>query len=132
MQMDSARRGLAILAYCLMPEHIHFIAIPDTERSLSTTLRDTHTAFAVYRNRVDHRSGHVWQGRFFSCVLDDVHLWSAIKYVENNPVYAGLAASANDYLWSSAAAHCGLRTDTFLSALPAESELIADWAAWLS
>ena len=131
LQADCVRRGLAILAYCLMPNHIHLIAIPDTALSLSTTLRDTHTAFAVYRNHLDQCTGHVWQGRFFSCVLDGAHLWAAMRYVERNPVRAGLVTTASEYRWSSAAAHCGLSADPLLAALPAESEFIGDWAAWL-
>lgn len=131
LQADCTRRGLAILAYCLMPDHIHLIAIPDTELSLSTTLRDTHTAYAAYRNHLDQCSGHVWQGRFSSCVLDDVHLWSAIRYVESDPVRAGLVTTAADYRWSSAAMHCGLRTDPLLAPLPTRPESITDWADWL-
>lgn len=70
-------------------------------------------------------------GALFSCVLDYAHIWAAIRYVERNPVRAGLVMTAADYRWSSAAMHCGLRTDRLLSLLPAGSEFIADWATWL-
>jgi len=66
-----------------------------------------------------------------SCVFDDVHLWTAIRYVARNPVRAGLVMTAADYRWSSAAAHGGRCTDPLRAALPADSAFIADWAAWL-
>jgi hypothetical protein len=64
-----------------------------------------------------HRSsGHVWQGRFYSCPLDSYHLWVALRYAELNPVRAGLVAKAESWRWSSAAAHCGsLEPDTGLA-----------------
>jgi len=133
VQADAARRGLVVLAYCLMPNHVHLVAIPTTETALAATLRDTHTAYAVYRNRRDGTNGHVWQGRYFSCVLDDAHLWAAIRYVERNPERAGLVTAASDYRWSSAAAHAGLRTDPLLSPWPADPPVPPEaWAAWLA
>ena len=53
------------------------------------------------------RSGHLWQNRFYSCPLSEQHLWVALRYVEANPVRAGLAAEAGAYRWSSAVAHLG-------------------------
>jgi len=131
LQADAVQRGLAILAYCLLPNHLHLIGVPVSESALSTTLRDTHTAYAAYRNHVECCMGHLWQGRFFSCVLDDAPLWAAIRYIERNPVRAGLVTTARDYRWSSAAAQCGVRTDPLLAALPPEAAFIPDWAAWL-
>jgi putative transposase len=52
-------------------------------------------------------SGHLWQGRFYSCPLEEAHLWAALRYVELNPVRAGMVESAERWTWSSAAAHCG-------------------------
>ena len=68
---------------------------------------------ALSLNKRHGFSGHVWQGRFFSCPLDEAHLWAAIRYVELNPVRAGMVARAEDYKWSSAPAHCGLEHLTF-------------------
>jgi putative transposase len=115
-----------------MPNHIHLVGIPETAASLGETLRDAHTAYAVYRNRCEQCTGHVWQGRFFSCVLDEAHLWAAMRYVERNPVRAGLVATASDYRWSSAATHCGLRDDPLLTRLPSATAAVPDWAAWLA
>ena len=95
-------------------------------------MRDTHQAFSSYVNRKLHESGHLWQGRYFSSVLDDSYLWSAVRYVERNPVRAGLVERAEQYPWSSAAGHCGLRIDPLLSGNLERSDHVGDWSAWLS
>lgn len=94
-----------ILAYCLMPNHIHLIAVPPLDDSLAVLLRRVHGRFAQYFNARRARSGHLWQNRFYSCPMSPGHLWTAIRYVESNPVRAGLAVEAVDYEWSSAEAH---------------------------
>jgi len=94
-----------ILAYCLMINHVHFIAEPEDETGLSRLLNTLHMRYAQYQNAKRNRSGHLWQGRFFSCVMDEVHLYRAIRYVELNPVRAGRVRRAWDYPWSSAAWH---------------------------
>ena len=66
-------------------------------------------------NTATQQSGHVWQGRFYSCPLDESHLWAAVRYVERNPVRAGLVGDAADFPWSSAPAHCGNAADGVLS-----------------
>ena len=66
-----------------------------------------HFLYTQYVNRLHGRSGHLWQNRFFSCALDDEHLWAALVYVERNPVRARLVRKAWNYAWSSAAAHVG-------------------------
>jgi putative transposase len=131
LQQYATRRGLAIWAYCLMTDHVHLVVVPEREDSLAKGLRDAHTVYAMRFNTRTGLSGHVWQGRFYSCVLDEAHLWAAVRYVERNPVRAGMVKHAEDYPWSSAAAHCGLRADALLSdAFPVKG-VIDDWAAWL-
>ncbi|MFQ5808338.1 MAG: transposase [Armatimonadota bacterium] len=127
----AGRHGMDVWAYCLMTNHVHLIAVPQTPLSLAHALRDAHTAYALRLNRQLGTTGHVWQGRFFSCVLDDTHLWTAVRYVERNPVRAGIVARAEDYAWSSAAAHCGLRHDPLLSPHFPPSDVVMDWADWL-
>ncbi len=125
------RYGLSIWAYCLMTNHVHLVGVPEKDDSLARTLRDAHQAYAVYQNHRMGESGHLWQGRFFSCVLDAVQQWTAVRYVEQNPVRAGMVGRAETYEWSSAAAHCGLRNDPILAPdFPPPGE-IDDWAAWL-
>jgi putative transposase len=96
---------VSILAYCLMPNHIHLIAVPPEEDSLAVFLRRVHGRFAQYFNARRARSGHLWQNRFYSCPMGPSHLWTAIRYVECNPVRAGLAAEPAEFEWSSAEAH---------------------------
>ncbi len=92
---------------CLMTNPLHLILVPPQEGSLSVLLRRVHGRYAQYFNARWGRSGHLWQNRFFSCMLASDHLWAALAYVERNPVRAGMVAHAADYRWSSAAAHLG-------------------------
>lgn len=132
MRTYCARRGLAVWAYCLMTDHVHLVVVPQEEGSLGTALRDTHTVYAMYFNSRTELSGHVWQGRFFSCPLDESHHWAAVRYVEQNPVRAGMVERAEDYAWSSARAHCGRGDDVVLSAEFPPSGVIANWSEWLN
>ena len=97
---------LSLLGYCLMSNHVHLVVVPRDPTALSETLKHTHGRYASYWNARQSSSGHVWQGRFYSCPLDDSHLWAGLRYVELNPVRAGLASVADQWPWSSAAAHC--------------------------
>lgn len=101
------KHGLAIQAYCLMSNHVHLVAVPREEASLGAAMKPLHMRYAQYVNWSRQTAGRLWQGRFFSCPLDDEHLWAAVRYVERNPVRAELVSHAEDYRWSSAAAHCG-------------------------
>jgi len=113
-----------------MSNHVHLVAVPENAASPARTFRHAHQAYAAWFNRKTRASGHLWQGRFFSCVLDDAHLWSAVRYVERNPVRAGLVDRAEQYPWSSAAAHCGLRQAALLSKI-AMPWPVANWSAYL-
>ena len=103
----AAAHGTHILGYCLMTNHVHLVAIPERADSLARTLGQTHSEYAQVVNRSQSRTGHLWQNRFFSCPLDPPHLENVVRYVDLNPVRAGLAASAWEWPWSSARAHCG-------------------------
>jgi putative transposase len=98
---------LQLLGYCLMSNHIHLVAVPRESDSLAQALKQTHGRYATYWNATYGSSGHVWQGRFYSCPLDNDHLWIALRYVERNPVRAGMVKEACAWPWSSAATHCG-------------------------
>jgi putative transposase len=100
--------GLSLLGYCLMSNHVHLIAVPRSQMAMASTLKHTHGRYAAYWNARQSSSGHVWQGRFYSCPLDEAHLWEALRYAELNPVRAALVAVAEQWPWSSAALHCGL------------------------
>lgn len=120
-----------LLAYCLMSNHVHLILVPPDADALGRVLRDTHMTYTRHVNRRQDVSGHLWQGRYFSCPLDEYHLWSAIRYIERNPVRAGIVRRAEDYRWSSAAAHCGLRDDPLLSGELELSDHVGNWREWL-
>ncbi len=128
----AAKYELDVWAYCLMPNHIHLVVVPKREDSLGLAMHDTLFVYAMHFNGRTGLSGHVWQGRFFSCPLDEGHLWAAVRYVERNPVRAALVEQAWDYPWSSAAAHCGLRDDPVLSKKFPPAGVISDWQQWLS
>jgi len=98
---------LSLLGYCLMSNHVHLIAVPHTETALAQCLKQAHGRYAAYWNGQRSSTGHVWQGRFYSCPLDERHLWEGLRYVELNPVRAGMVEQPEQWPWSSAAAHCG-------------------------
>ncbi len=114
-----------------MDNHVHLIAIPKRRDSLSKAIQQAHGDYAEYFNAKYLKSGHLWQGRFKNAVMDASHLWNGVRYVERNPVRAGIVVRAEDFRWSSAAAHCGLRPDRVLSNDLPLLEEISDWSAWL-
>jgi putative transposase len=121
-----------IWTYTLMTNHVHHIAVPECDDSLHKTMKVAHGDYTSYLNGKYGLVGHAWQGRFKSFPMDDGYCINAIRYVEQNPVRAGLVRRAEDYLWSSAAAHCGLRGDLLLSGdCPFVGE-IPDWSEWVN
>lgn len=126
------RYGLDIWAYCLMPNHVHIVAVPRRADALSRTFQLVNMQYAQYFNEKTGSTGHLWQGRYFSCVLDEPHTQAAVRYVETNPVRAGLAATAEAYRWSSAAAHVSGRGDAILSGDCFLTERIRDWRRYLA
>jgi putative transposase len=102
--------GVGLIGYCLMSNHVHLVVTPHNADGLALALRQAHGRYAIYWNAIHQSSGHAWQGRYYSCPLDRVHLWEALRYTELNPVRAGLAREAEAWIWSSAAAHCGAET----------------------
>ena len=100
---------VSVIGYCLMSNHVHLIVIPSTADGLAQALKQTHGRYATYWNTVYRASGHVWQGRYYSCPLDEPHLWEALRYAELNPLRAGMVAKPESWSWSSAASHCGTK-----------------------
>jgi putative transposase len=107
LQQHARLQRLAILGYCLMPNHVHLVVVPEREGSLRTALRNAHGRYAAYLNARQASSGHVWQGRYYSCPLGEDHLWAALRYTERNPVRAGMVEDAAEFPWSSARIHVG-------------------------
>ena len=106
LSLYAQKNSLQIWAYCLMDNHIHLLAVPENEISLAKGVGLTNQVYTQYLNRKLNQSGRVWQNRFFSCPVEsNQYLWAVARYVECNPVKAGLIHSAEEYQWSSAKAH---------------------------
>jgi len=98
-------RGVRCRAWCLKPNHVHLILVPSDPDGLRSALADAHRRYSRGINFAHGWTGYLWQGRFASYPMDDAHLFAAIRYVERNPVAAGLTQEADDWRWSSARAH---------------------------
>lgn len=110
--------GTEIWAYCLMPNHVHFIMVPSESDGLRKTLAEAHRRYTSILNKRHGWTGHLWQGRFYSVVMDERHLSAAIRYVAMNPVEAGLVKRAEDWPWSSARTHILGRNDGVVQVAP--------------
>jgi len=129
----SSACGLDVLGYCLMTNHVHIIGIPRRLYSMSRTIRTVQMRHTQVVNREMKWSGHLWHSRYFSCALDEVYLFKAMRYVEQNPVRAGLVRRAEDYPWSSAAFHCGVSQKAdFLFTSDELERMFEDWSAVLA
>ena len=128
------RHAIEVIAYCLMPNHVHLVVVPSTTDGLHRALKVVHGRYAQRINRMRNRTGHLWQNRFFSAPLDATYFLNAVRYVELNPVRAGISNRAEDYEWSSAAAHCALFDDPLVSRKPGPHlfDAIQEWSRWLS
>lgn len=131
----TSRHAVDVLAYCLMTNHVHLVLVPQSADALHRVLKPLHMQHAQRINRTHGWKGHVWQGRYFSSPLDETYLWAAIRYVELNPIRAGMVRRAEQYPWSSAAGHCGATHDPVITT--AESwtrrcRAIGDWSHWLA
>jgi putative transposase len=122
--------GTAVWAYCLMPNHVHFIMVPAHEDGLRATFAQAHRRYTGVIHARRQLTGHLWQGRFASTAMDEAHLYAALRYVDFNPVRAGLAAKAADWPWSSARAHLTGKDDGIVTVAPV-LERTGDYAAYL-
>ena len=113
LQEYSLESSLIIVGYCLMNNHVHFVAVPQAADSLASLFRLLNTRYSHYMNKKTESSGHLWQGRFFSCVAEGPHFIRALKYVERNPVRAGIVSMPWEWEWSSAAEHCSAESSVF-------------------
>ena len=96
-----------VLAYCLMPNHVH-LAMQTGSVPVSRVVHDVHSRYALYFNRRYDRSGHLFQGRFQGLLVDrDAYLLEVVRYIHRNPVKARLAARPEDFAWSSHGAYLG-------------------------
>jgi putative transposase len=120
------RAGVEIWAYCLMPNHVHLIAVPSTEAALAEAVGTAHLHYTRRINRREDWNGYLWQGRFASFPMDDAHLASCVRYIALNPVRAGLVGCASDWRWSSVRAHLEGRRDPLITPGPVSEMIGAD------
>ncbi len=114
-----------------MSNHVHFVCVPEQEDSLARTFNALHMRYSQYFNQKKKMKGHLWQGRFYSCILDEKHLYAAVRYVENNPVRAGIVRKPHRYKWSSAKSHVNMEKDSVLSQGCYLEKEIEDWLEYL-
>jgi len=94
--------GCAIHAYCLMTNHVHLFLTSREERSCALLMKFLGQCYAQHINKARGRSGSLWEGRYRSCpVTDDRYAIACYRYIELNPVRAGMVTHARDYRWSS-------------------------------
>ena len=124
-------RGVEIWAYCLMPNHVHLIAVPSTEQALRAAIAETHRRYTLVVNGREGWRGCLWQGRFFSCPMAPGHAFNGARYVEMNPVRAGLVSRPEDWPHSSAHAHLSGQSDGLVKPSPLV-ERFGDWREFLA
>lgn len=120
-----------VWAYCLMPNHVHLVMVPSTEDGLRASLGEAHRRYTRHINLRHGWRGHLWQERFHSFAMDEQYLGATVRYVELNPVKAGLCESARDWRWSSAGAHLDGEDDSLVSVRPM-LDRVNDWSGHLS
>lgn len=125
------KAGTRVWAYCLMPNHVHLVMVPSRVDGLRAALGEAHRRYTLAINSRNEWRGHLWQERFHSFPMEETYLLSAVRYVERNPVAAGLCRRAEDWPWSSARAHAQAEDDDLVEVAPMLSR-IDDWGAYLS
>ena len=102
----SGEKAATVLAYCIMPNHVHLLITPPEQETLAKMMQGLTLCYTQYFNGKNGRTGRLWECRYHSTVIDrDRYLWAVCRYIERNPVRAGIVAKPEDYLYSSAKAH---------------------------
>jgi len=124
------KHKVEIWAYCLMPNHVHIIAVPESEEGLRVAIGEAHRRYTRHVNFREGWRGHLWQGRFASFPMDESYLFAAVRYVELNPVRAKLVKQPWAYPWSSAQTHITGVDDKLVKVAPLV-EMVKDWKGFL-
>lgn len=119
-----------IWAWCLMPNHVHLVAVPETDQGLTRAIGEAHRRYTLRVNSREGWRGHLWQERFASFPMDEQHLIAVARYVEMNPVGAGLVEQPEDYPWSSARAHLAGEDDLLTTVRPL-LDTVGNWQKFL-
>lgn len=97
-----ARSRCVLHAYCLMDNHVHLLLTPEQADGCALLMKSVAQLYARYFNKAYRRTGYLWEGRFKSCLVQSEHYALACyRYIEMNPVRAGMARTAGDFSWSS-------------------------------
>jgi putative transposase len=114
-----------------MPNHVHFVCVPKAEDALARAFNTLHMRYAQYFHSKKRVTGHLWKGRFLSCILDDRSVFEEVRFIETNPIRAGLVGRAEDYLWSSARHHILGEPDPVMRNACFLNNEVRDWRAYL-
>lgn len=125
------KHSVTIWCYCLMTNHVHMIAVPETGNALRLAFGEAHRRYSLHINQREGWTGHLWQGRFSSFVMDESYLLATARYIERNPVRAGMVADPADYAWSSARAHLTGKDDLLMKATPLLA-MVPDWQRFIA
>ncbi len=116
LRQASQKFGCAIHAYCLMTNHIHLLVTPTASEACAALMHGLAHRYAHYFNRRHQRTGTLWEGRFRSCLVESSsYVLACYRYIELNPVRAGIVSYPEGYRWSSYAANSGARIDPLVS-----------------
>jgi len=125
-----SRLGVEIWFYCLMPNHVHLIAIPESQDSLRRAIGEAHRRYTRRINFREEWRGHLWQGRFSSFVMDNKYLLTAVRYIAMNPVKCGLTKRPEQYRWSSTAAYLSGKNDPLIKVCDLH-RMVDNWSRFL-
>ncbi|MFA5088687.1 MAG: transposase [Candidatus Omnitrophota bacterium] len=130
LEEKAKKYSMEVWAYCLMDNHVHLVVVPRQEETLALAIGETHKEYTRRINFRENWRGYLWEGRFKSFIVDEKYLYSAIRYVERNPVRAKMVSKAEDYEWSSARLHVIKRLNNLLSDFYLLDE-VSDWSEYL-
>lgn len=132
LRSQGKRYGLTFWCWCLMSNHVHLVVVPSTEDALARGIGEAHRRYTLRFNEREQVKGHLFQERFYSHSVErDQHLLEVVRYVELNPVLAGLAEEAGLYPWSSARHHVTDAPDPLVQDSPVRA-MAGDWARFLA
>ncbi len=131
MAESCRKHGVEIWAYCLMPNHVHLVAVPSEPEGLRLAIGEAHRCYTRRINFREGWRGHLWQARFSSFVMDERYLLACTRYIENNPVRAKLVSKPEQWIWSSAAAHISGENDRLVNVEPLLGFISGDWREFL-